>query len=351
MTNIINQRVQWIDFLKGFLLTCICLSHFGNLPYFLKYIIYPTGSIYVPTFFMLSGILYNDVKYPLYKDFLLSKIYSLFIPYIFFFFLFILFDWNMYIHTYKAFFQYSKALYFADGPPKASPIWFIIKLFLINQLYYFIVHFFIKPICIFIVIFLCSLIGYFLYYLNIHLPLGFEVIFSATLFFGLGNLGKNILFKILSYFNKIPITFIFITFALFIFVSYVSNQYNQFSVLSLNKIQNYFLFYFSSIIGCLALFILSYIIGEQFINKYVFKKISFFFIFLSRNALPILGTHVYIIIIIDQILNKVNIFDSITAFLVKIICLIIITYFFIIPFLYDKFYFIFRKENLNYNPK
>jgi fucose 4-O-acetylase-like acetyltransferase len=139
MINTTASRIEWIDLLKGYLLICICFSHFGYLPFIFKYLIYPTGSIYVPSFFILSGILYNDVKYASFKHFFISKAKTLFVPYIFLFFLFILLDWNIYINTSKTIIQIIKAITFAEGPPKAAPLWFVMKLFIINLFYYQIV--------------------------------------------------------------------------------------------------------------------------------------------------------------------------------------------------------------------
>ena len=92
-----NQRIEYIDFLKGLLLTFICFSHFGYLPYFLNLLIMPTGSIYVPVFFIISGLLFNESIS--FISFLKKRIKSLLVPYLFFFLLFIVLDWNSYLKT------------------------------------------------------------------------------------------------------------------------------------------------------------------------------------------------------------------------------------------------------------
>lgn len=91
------QRISWIDTLKGVLLFLICLSHFSNLSYPIKYLIAPTASYWVPMFFVLSGYLYQDKRS--FKNYIHKKTKTLLIPYFFFSFLFLIADPN----TYKNF--------------------------------------------------------------------------------------------------------------------------------------------------------------------------------------------------------------------------------------------------------
>lgn len=88
------QRILWIDTLKGVLLFLICLSHFSNLSYPIKYLIAPTASYWVPMFFVLSGYLYQDKRS--FKSYIYKKTRTLLIPYFFFSFLFLIADPNTY---------------------------------------------------------------------------------------------------------------------------------------------------------------------------------------------------------------------------------------------------------------
>lgn len=80
----------------------------------------------------------------------------------------------------------------------------------------------------------------------------------------------------------------------------LAHIYNPNAVLGENRIHNYFLFYMESICGRILLIALSNFICEYLKNNNIFKNILFFFKYISLNALPILGTHVDINIVVDQ---------------------------------------------------
>jgi fucose 4-O-acetylase-like acetyltransferase len=337
-----NSRIQYIDFLKGFLLLCICFSHFGFLPLMFNYLIIPTGSIYVPVFFLISGLLFNENI--AFVTSLNKKFKTLFIPYIFLFVVFVVLDWNIYLKTSETLSSILNALLWAEGPPKASPIWFMFKLFEVNLLYYLITYTHSNKYIRFILILLCSLLGYLFYVYSIKLPFGFDVILSSILLFGVGHLGKKYFTEFLIYLNKKSWLYNFLVFIFLFSVSILFDRHNSYGVLAQNKIHNYFLFHFASITGGIALFILSNFLSVRFSINKVYKLIFSFFKYLADNALPILGTHVFIIIIIDLILKRLDIFTQNQGFLLKCFCIVIITFCFIVPFLHNKFYFIFGKN-------
>lgn len=81
-----RERIDYIDFAKGFLMFLVILGHCINGENYLKNIIY---AFHMPAFFIISGILFH---YSLsigknFGKFLLSRIRQLFIPYIMFEFL------------------------------------------------------------------------------------------------------------------------------------------------------------------------------------------------------------------------------------------------------------------------
>lgn len=88
------QRILWIDTLKGILLFLICLSHYNNLSYPVKYLIIPTSSYWVPMFFVLSGYLYKEGRN--LKKYIIQKNKTLLVPYFFFSLLFLIADPNIY---------------------------------------------------------------------------------------------------------------------------------------------------------------------------------------------------------------------------------------------------------------
>jgi fucose 4-O-acetylase-like acetyltransferase len=338
-----NSRIEYIDFLKGFLLMEICFSHFGYLPSLFNFLFIPTGSIYVPTFFLISGLLFNeDVAFLIFLN---KKVKTLLIPYIFFFAVFVALDWNIYLKTSETLSSILKVLIGAGGPPKSSPIWFIIKLFEVNLLYFLITYTHSNMYIRFILILFCSILGYLFYLYSIKLVLGLDVILSSVLLFGVGHLGKKYFNDFSIYLNQKSWSYNSLVFIFLFFVSISFDRYNSYGVLAQNKINNYFLFYFASITGGIGLIILSNFLSFKFSTNKVYKLIFSFFKYLAENALTILGTHVFIIIIIiDLVLKRLDIFTQNEGFFLKFFSISILTFYLIVPFLNNKFYFIFGKN-------
>jgi hypothetical protein len=134
-------------------------------------------------------------------------------------------------------------------------------------------------------------------------------------------------------------------------MSLILSTFNKDSVLGQNKIQNYFLFYFIAIIGGISLILLANFLYENFKMNIIFNYILSFFNYITNNALSILGTYVFLIILVEQFLEYFNFSNPILGFILKLIGIIILTYFFIVPFLNKKLYFIFGKQNPNNNIK
>jgi len=338
-----NYRIDFIDVIKGFLLLCICLSHIGHVPIIIEYLVVPTGAIYVPVFFILSGFLFKENRS--FVSFLEGKLRSLFVPYIFFFVVFIFLDWNLYKISKTFLVDCLKAFLNAGGPSKAAPIWFMFKLFMVSILYYLITNTFKNNFQRFSLVLILSILGFICYYYSIKLFFGLEVVLSSIFFVGFGHLAKEYIYKLLFYLNnrKWFINLLFLVF--FLSVSLVCFINNSDSVLAQNLINNYFLFYIGAISGGCTLIILSNFLTKNFSDKIIFKFVLVFFKYLSFNSLIILGTHCYIILIIHQILKRSDLLNPTYNFLCIIFSVLILTYYFIVPFLHKYFYFIFERNN------
>lgn len=97
-----NNRIRWIDELKGAILVFICLGHIAGMVYTppsVKYIADLLTIIGVPIFFFLSGMLFKN-KETSTKAYLQKKTKSLLIPYILLSILFTFFDPYIYNPTY-----------------------------------------------------------------------------------------------------------------------------------------------------------------------------------------------------------------------------------------------------------
>lgn len=348
MTSKSNTRLEWIDILKGFLLTCICFSHFNWLPVPLTFFIQPTGDVWVPAFFFLSGLLFSENKYPLFKEFLKSKVRSLLIPYLFFFFLFLILDWNLYLKTPTIADAASNALLYAGGPPKAGPLWFVIKLFEINLLYFFMLRITSLLLYRLLIVLLCSFAGYLLYFYKINLPFGIEVLLSSVAFFGVAHLLKGHIFKCVSFFEKQSFFKGLLPILLLATIAVFAGFYNGDAVLGQNKINNYFLFYLTSIPGILSVTFLSALVWQKASGNVAIKKIFSFFRYIALYALPILASHCYVMITMDVLLGHLHL-SLLIGFIIKIGVIITAIYFFIVPLCYSQLYFILGKTKSNWN--
>ena len=123
-----RERDVAIDFEKGLFLFLIVIGHFWNYPDEIRFLIAPTDLIYVPVFFFLSGYLFNRGKYS-FKDFLARKVKTLLLPYLSFFILFTLLDFNLYSNLKSVLYNSAVFLLYGDGPFKAPPLWFVSTLF------------------------------------------------------------------------------------------------------------------------------------------------------------------------------------------------------------------------------
>ncbi len=77
------KRNSEIDVLKGLGMLLVIIGHTTNDKTLFSFIY----SFHMPLFFFISGILFNPTKYDTLKTLLVSKVKTLLIPYVFFFFI------------------------------------------------------------------------------------------------------------------------------------------------------------------------------------------------------------------------------------------------------------------------
>ena len=132
-------------------------------------------------------------------------------------------------------------------------------------------------------------------------------------------------------------------------VSKIVAFYNPDAVLGVNKIHNYFLFYVTSLSGTCSVIIFSIMLWNKFSGNILFNNIFGFFRYIALQGLPILATHCYIIYVVDILLKTIGLNNLLLVFSIKIIAIIFITYFIIVPLVYSKFYFVFGKDKAKWN--
>lgn len=341
-----SQRIASIDILKGVLLFCVCLGHFIDMPFFLSNFLSSTTFFRVPIFFFISGFLFSQSKYPNFQLFFISKFKTLVIPYIFLFSCFTIFDWNTYLHTTETIkYNFSQFLY--GGPAKASALWFVIVLFYCNVLHYgmfLLTKFnFYKSIIIIVIIAICC---YFLNLSNTRLIFHFDRVLACYICYALGNLFKKyVLFSTVKLSNK-PTIFVLPFFLTLLLISFLLSADVKQTTLSENQIPNPINFYLSVITGSLGLITCFHFLLEKLSRFVWFGWVYRFFNYITKNSMIILGTHMYLIFVFDQILNRIGIFSIDTRFYIKLVGLSLAIYFMIIPILRKNFASVFNQKNI-----
>lgn len=188
-----NNRISYLDIFKGFGIFFVVFGHVTHIGELRDYI----WNFHMPLFFFVSGLLYNSNLR--FKDFLLKRIKSIYIPYILFFC--VTFCYWLLIERRVRGGEYS-ILHQLIGLPYGTyegnhlyfngALWFLPCLFATEMLFYPIGR--IKnKIGIISFLLLFYIVGTMLKMNNIdYLPLGLHTAFFATIFYGLGYLSKQI---------------------------------------------------------------------------------------------------------------------------------------------------------------
>ena len=198
----IQQRIYWIDNLKGFILLLVCFSHLGLFPNICDFF----KGARMTSFFFLSGFLFSNRKHTTFTSYFKSKCHSLLIPYFILSFIFAIFPFSLkndstfasiwihnfnlpiiiekYINTYIInTIDIIQGYSFQDG---VAPLWFVYTLFQVSILYYIINKIIYKHIKIAIIIG-CLCIGWYCNIYSISLPFHLNTMFTSLFFYGLGH--------------------------------------------------------------------------------------------------------------------------------------------------------------------
>lgn len=274
------KRNRYIDTIKAIGIFLVILGHHETI--FTQYIY----SFHMPLFFFLSGIFHKN--YTSYKIFLEKKVKSLIIPYFFFAITLFLFWLLVARHFGEAKIRNTSVLEAMLGIFTGNeiiglsniewggPLWFLLTLFIVANLYY-VINRFNNILFIIIINILLSLLGY---YYNFYKPTyldvwHFTVALNAVQFYSIGAIFKD---KIL---NLDKITYKWII--LLCIISYMSSYYNgKIDMYSLNYGKNMLLFYISAFSG--ISFVICLIRNLNLYNKFIN--------FIGCNTLIILAYHI-----------------------------------------------------------
>lgn len=309
-----KERMVWIDLLKGFLLCFVVLGHYReNIPIpgisdFLHFM----RPWRVPTYFFISGFLFSTNRFSSFKEFFLWKSKTILLPYLSFSILFLIIDWNLYltpIATLKD--SLYRIFILGNSTPKAGPMWFVFVLYMLSIIQYPISKLKYK-IEVLIVLIILSVLSWYSFTTSIVDVFSFKKIFSCIPFFSLGFLMKKQLNVLLSISFKKRII---ISITLFLLFYYFNNVLK--GGMFWENSNNFLSFYLPSFLGILAITILFSI----FNTKNCFNK---FLIIISKNALVILGTHGFILIVQELIFRNYIDLNSYVFFYFRTIMLIVL---------------------------
>lgn len=289
-------RFAWIDSLKGIGILMVIIGHM-KIPHSLSLIIY---SFHMPLFFVISGFLFNELKYKdNQKRLIYNKVSSLLWP--FFTFTFILLIVNLLLeHTNNMdIIPYIKTvlkeLFFLNDSIN-TPLWFLTALFSTELLFSSIltINSKIKNIILFTIVIIGFINAYYFgikFFLNIHIAM------IGLLFFAIGYYSKISFFNNdftlkISFFNS---NFIFkILILLFIFLILVFNN-QKIDMYSMDY-GNPFIFVLSAFIGTIILFGLIFHYQKL---KYINGILEYF----GKNSLALLVMHQIVPIISKDVIG------------------------------------------------
>lgn len=354
------NRIDWIDELKGFILTIVCLAHTNiNIPFLGGNLIVIMSAIRMPAFFFLSGILFSTRRYPNISSYMTHKTKVLLIPYILLSLLFSFLDPRLYdislmekqsylnpflsssdIHSSLEFLitEFNSIFYYGV-PITTGPLWFVLTLFFVSILFFSIHHIFqgnAKYITIYAAF--CLITGWILNLYNIILPYCFSTVLTASFFFSLGYLTK----KIIKYMNEMNIIKLGSVIILLSPIYLYAININGLIDLHSNELGNSLVGYILSTISGIFLIVNIFILLNKLVNESILQGILKN---IARNALIILAVHYWVIKcckIFLYSISKENYFPWLVTLIMTIVTI------FAIPLFRTKLYKLIGKEKITF---
>ena len=268
----LSNRLEYIDIAKGIGILLVVIGHSidgHHLPGL--YI----SSFHMPLFFILSGLCFNESKYPHFIPFLEKRIKTLLLPLAYFTVIMLILSTLL----LKEYYPLTKLTYKFPGAT-----WFIFILFL-SELFYYVTNRLLpgkKGKILFLTG--CLFISAILHRKNITLPYNLCSIFIAIFFYGLGHTLKNNIISTITNVNKIIGILFLVIPALSVYFTKQSIDLNS---NSLPFPEGYYCLI--AIIGSMGILIAS---NKWFLLETPVKRIL---LFIGQNTLTILVLHMFFI--------------------------------------------------------
>lgn len=188
-------RKNYIDVLKGLGIFFVVFGHVTHSSILREYI----WDFHMPLFFLISGFLFNNKKYLKFNEFFLSRIKSIYLPYVFFFLVTFLY-WVVIERKFRGG-EYSiqhQLLGLIYGTYEGfhlnfnGALWFLPCLFSVELMFYYVSKIQNK-LGVFSFILLFFIMGSVVNYFSLNfLPLGIHTAFFGIVFFGIGFISKSL---------------------------------------------------------------------------------------------------------------------------------------------------------------
>lgn len=289
----VQNRIEWIDIAKGLSIFLVVIGHTGIPKLFSDWI----WSFHMPFFFLVSGLLYNSTKYPTTYSFFKRRMLTLIMPY--FIFSILVYAWAQLLNYEQLRLQFHELYLGWNG----IALWFIPVLFFTEISYYFIEKYFMYIYYVLPAIIALSILGYFSYLNDFHLPFKLEVVPTAILFYGIGNLCSK---YIILYFERIKSSLLLVGLLLLLGLSlYISTNNNPRLDMACNIIGHFVPTYIAAFLGISFMFVLSVIISN--INVGSIVKIKYLISYIGKNTFIILALHQIVLMTFKRIFNQYSI--------------------------------------------
>lgn len=363
------DRIKWVDNLKGFILLLVCIEHVHFHEGLMQDITSLSAAFKIPSFFFLSGFLFSIRRYPLFSSYLKSKAKTLLLPYVSMSIFFSILDIRLYdvslidYYHYPYFpileyfgvpetiqnsFQYIYLVFvniFISGTssPVTLPLWFVNVLFWTSICFYLISS--LTPpnsirrlvsILLYAVIALCA--GWVCNIYHYYFPYNFQSVFTASFYFSMGYLAKDIINKKLYLMNtKYLICLIIVIIPLYFYGINVNGAIALYA----NSLGGDLLGLIISTVSGVSLIVMAFILLSRIPCTSFFGG---FFRNLARNALVFLAVHYWVIVtcgIVFQDYNKTASYK----YLVLVVALLIS--FLAFPIFRNKLYWLLGKEKIS----
>lgn len=362
------DRIKWVDNLKGFILLLVCIEHVHFHEGIMQLMSSTCAAFRMTTFLFLSGFLFSVRKHPNFYSYLLSKFRSLLLPYLSLSLLFSFLDLRLYnvglisyyhypvfpiYHLFGVpeFIQNSLQYLYLDfvsifisgtSSPIALPLWFVNVLFW-TSIFFYLIQSMTKSnsdyrvIPIIVYAFICLCVGWICNKYHYYLPFNLHSVFTASFYFSMGYLSKDIIKKL----NSTQTKFIIGLIILVVPIYFYGININGAIALYANSLGNDLYGLIISTVSGIILVVLIFILFSRVPNT---SYIGGVFRNLARNALVFLAVHYWVIITCGIIFHEYN--KSVNYKYTVMIAALLIS-FLSFPLFRNKLYRLLGKEKIS----